>query len=44
MASGMGTPVGDGIVALAGVIGAVSGDAADLLIGRDLAEEVRQFR
>ncbi len=32
----------DGVVALSGVVGAVSGDAADLLIWRDLAEQFGQ--
>jgi hypothetical protein len=34
----------DGVVALAGVIGTICGDARDLLFGWDLAEKVRQNR
>lgn len=34
----------DGIVALSGVIGAVCGDTANLLIGRDMAEQFGQHR
>ena len=41
---GMGTAVSDGIVALAGVVGTVCRDTADLLVIRDLAEEVGQDR
>ena len=37
-----GAALGDGVMALAGVVGAVSGDAADLLIGRDLVEQLGQ--
>lgn len=33
---------GDGIVAFAGVVGAISGDAGDLLIKRDLVEQFAQ--
>ncbi|QPM91185.1 hypothetical protein PSAL_024340 [Pseudooceanicola algae] len=40
----MRTAVGDSVVALARVIGTVGGDAADLLIRRDLAERVGQNR
>ena len=40
----MGAPVGDGIVALAGVIGAVGGHRADLFANRDLAEQIGQDR
>jgi len=40
----MGTPVGDGIVAIARVVSAVGGHAADLLVGRDLAQKVGQHR
>lgn len=39
---GRSTAGGDGVVALAGVEGAVGGDAGDLLIGRDLVEQFRQ--
>ncbi|KAA8603155.1 hypothetical protein AL036_22595, partial [Salipiger aestuarii] len=39
---GIGPAVGDGIVTLACIVGAVCGDAADLLIGRDLVEQLRQ--
>src|SRR6056297_788286 len=35
-------PVGDGLVAPARVIGAVGGDRADLLVRRDLAQQVRK--
>jgi hypothetical protein len=38
----MGPAFGDGVVALARVVGPVGGDACDLLIGRDLAEQLRQ--
>ena len=41
---GMRTAVGDGIVAFASIVGAISGDAAGLLIGRDLAQQVWQHR
>jgi hypothetical protein len=34
----------DGIVALAGIIGTVCGDARDFLVGRDLVEQVGQDR
>jgi hypothetical protein len=34
----------DGLVALARIIGTVCGDAADLLIGRDLAQQIWQHR
>jgi hypothetical protein len=37
-----GTAGGDGVMALAGVEGAVGGDAGDLLIGRDLVEQFGQ--
>ena len=37
---GMGTAVSDGIVALAGVVGTVCRNTADLLLIRDLAEKV----
>lgn len=40
----MGAAVSDGIMALSGIIGAVSGDAVDLLVRRDLAEKVGQHR
>ena len=36
------TAVSDRVMALAGIISAVSGDAADLLACRDLAEQVGQ--
>ena len=39
---GMGAAVSDRVTALAGIISAVSGDAADLLACRDLAEQVGQ--
>jgi hypothetical protein len=38
----MGPAFGDGVVALARVVGPVGGDACDLLIGTDLAEQLRQ--
>ncbi|SDE57205.1 hypothetical protein SAMN04488105_10547 [Salipiger thiooxidans] len=41
---GMLTTVGESVVALARVIGTVGGDAADLLIRRDLAEQIGQNR
>src|SRR6056297_953708 len=41
---GMSATVSDRIMALAGVVGAVSGDAADLLALRYLAEQVGQHR
>ena len=34
--------LGDGLVALAGVEGTISGDAGDLLLGRDVVEQFRQ--
>jgi hypothetical protein len=37
------TPLGDGIVASARVIGPVGGDAGGLLTGRDLAEQIRRY-
>jgi len=40
----IGATIGDRIVARSSVIGAVGGDAADLLMGRDLAQQVRQHR
>lgn len=36
----MGATIRDGIVAFAGVIGAICRDAADLLVHRDLTEQV----
>jgi hypothetical protein len=36
----LGTAVGNGLVAFAGVTGAIGGDAADLLVGLDLAEQI----
>ena len=39
---GMSTAVGDGIVAFARIVGAVSGEAAYLLISRDLVEQIGQ--
>ncbi len=39
---GMGTAICYGIVALAGVVGTVCRDTADLLVIRDLTEEVGQ--
>jgi hypothetical protein len=39
----MGTAVGDGIVALARVVGTVCRDAAGLLLGRDLIQQFRQY-
>ena len=36
----MGAAVSDGIVAFAGVVGTVGSDAADLLVRRDLFEQV----
>ena len=41
---GVGAAVSDRVMALAGIIGAVSGDAADLLACRDLAEQIGQDR
>jgi hypothetical protein len=38
----MGPAFGDGVVALSRVVGPVGGDACDLLIGRDLAEQLRR--
>ena len=37
---GVGAAVGNGVVAFAGVIGAISRNAADLLVLRDLVEKV----
>jgi hypothetical protein len=34
----------DGVVARAGIEGAIGGDAGDLLIGRDLIEQLGQHR
>lgn len=39
---GIGPAIGDGVVTLARIVGPVCGDVADLLIGRDLAEQLRQ--
>ena len=36
------TAIGDGVMALARVIGPVGSDAGDRLIGRDLVEQLRQ--
>jgi hypothetical protein len=41
---GSSTPFGDGIVALSGAIGPVGGDAGDLVIRRDLVEQLQQHR
>ncbi len=38
----MRTVVSDGVVTFARIVGAVSGDAADLLIRRDLVEQIGQ--
>ena len=38
------TSSGNGVMALAGVEGAVGGDAGDLLLERDLVEQFRQHR
>lgn len=38
----MGASVGDGVMTLARVIGAIRGDRAELHIGGDLAEQFRQ--
>ena len=38
---GMGAAVGDRVVAFTCVIGTVGGDAFDLLVSRDLVEQVR---
>ena len=38
----MGTAFGDGVMAFAGVVSTVGGDAPDLLIGGDLVEEFGQ--
>ena len=35
---------GDGVMAFAGVKGAIGGDASDLLIGRDLVQQLGQHR
>ncbi len=40
----MGTAIGDRIMAFSGIIGAVAGDAADLLVRRDLVQKVGQDR
>ncbi|KDB02441.1 hypothetical protein U879_17275 [Defluviimonas sp. 20V17] len=40
----MGAAVGDRIVALAGIVGAVGGHRTDLLVSRDLAEQLGQDR
>lgn len=40
----VGASVSDRVMALAGITGAVSGDAADLLVGRDLVEQLGQDR
>lgn len=37
---GIRASVGDGVVAFARIVGAVNGDAANLLIRRDLAEQI----
>jgi hypothetical protein len=42
--NGIGTSVGDGIVALARILGAICRDAADLLLGRDLIQQFWQYR
>jgi hypothetical protein len=39
-----GTAGGNGVIAFAGIEGAIGGDAADLLVGRDLVEEFGQHR
>ena len=36
---GVGTPVGDGFMALARIVGSVGGDLADLYVSRDLVKE-----
>ena len=38
----MGTPFGDGVVALAGIISPIGGDAGNVLIGRDLGQQFGQ--
>lgn len=40
----MGIAVGNGVMAFARIVGTISGDAADLLIRRDLTEQVGQVR
>ncbi len=40
----MGAAVSNGVVALTGVVGTVGGDAGDLLVRRDLAEQIGQHR
>ncbi|GGB31794.1 hypothetical protein GCM10011324_46330 [Allosediminivita pacifica] len=40
----MGTAVSDDVVAFAGIIGTVCGDAADRLVRRDLVEQIGQHR
>ena len=40
----MGTAFGDSVMAFSGVVGAIGGDAGDLLIGRDLVEQFGQHR
>ena len=40
----MGIAVGNGVMAFARIVGTISGDAADLLIRRNLAEQVGQDR
>ena len=37
-----GTPIGDGVVAFSGVVGTVSSDAGNLVVGRDLVEQFGQ--
>lgn len=41
---GRSAPRGDGVMALAGVEGTISGDGADLLISWDLVEQFGQHR
>ena len=42
--NGMGATIGDRIMAFSGVVGAVGGDTADLLLRRDLTEKIGQHR
>lgn len=40
----MGAAIGDGVMALARIVGSVSGDRSDLHVGRDLVQQLRQHR
>src|SRR6056297_3224492 len=41
---GMGAAVGDGVMALARIVGSFSGDLSGLHVGRDLVQQLRQHR